>query len=79
MNTSIFENQLSVYELYVEFKDYQMDPNETASLVPSGDKMFELPQIFFAQSLAVRSLVAWVVRAFTGKVMNVYQTKHPIH
>ena len=56
-----------------------MDPNETASLVPSGDKMYELQQIFFAQSLAVRSLVAWVVRAFTGKVMNVYQTKHPIH
>ena len=58
MIASVFENQLSVYKLYVEFKDYQMDPNETASLVPSGDKMFELQQIFFAQSQAVRSLVA---------------------
>ena len=56
-----------------------MDPNEIASLVPSGDKMLELQQIILAQIRAVRSIVAWDVRAFTGKVMNVYQTKPRIH
>ena len=56
-----------------------MDTNETASLVPSGDKMFELQQIILAQIRAVRSIVAWDVVAFTGKVMNVYQTKPRIH
>lgn len=56
-----------------------MDPNDTASLVPSGDNMFETQQIILAQIRAARSIVAWDVRAFTGKVMNVYQTKPPIH
>ena len=56
-----------------------MDPNDTASLVPSGDNMFETQQIILAQIRAARSIVAWDVRAFTGKVMNVYQTKPPVH
>ena len=51
-----------------------MDPNDTASLVPSGDNMFETQQIILAQIRAARSIVAWDVRAFTGKVMSVYQT-----
>ena len=52
-----------------------MDPNDTASLVPSGDNMFEIQQIILPQIRAARSIVAWDVRAFTGKVMNVYQMK----